>query len=818
MLTGTSQNNACVKKSLFLNLSLLGLLVCSLFPVWGQEERDLLISLDTPSAPVDGTPDKLGWFWANPIGNGRLGGMVYGGVEMERIHINEDTFWSGEPRRYQKEDASEALPKVRELLKEGKTAEAQQLMESRWLGPYNECYMPMTDLILRFQESGAFTDYRRDLDLKEGIVKISYKRNGVTYTREVFSSYPDQAIVMRFTADKKGALNFDASLESQQQIVETKAESNSLIQTGEAPTHASPHYLGVVPPVYEKGKAMRFASRLMVNNEGGTVESGEGKVKVRGADSVTMTLVAATSFAGFDKNPATEGKDEKALCETYAQKLVPKNYETLRQAHVSDYKSLFDRVSLDLGGSPEEKLPIPQRIGGHYKPEKDPALTALYFQFARYLTISSSRQGSQPTTLQGIWNKDMQPAWSCNYTLNCNAEIVYWGVEAVNLSECHLPLIEMVREASVDGERTAKALYGVDKGWMAHHNLDLWRTTWPVGGSGSWALFQTGGAWLCHHLWEHYAYTLDKEYLKKYYPTLKGAAEFVMEYLVEDKDGFLVTSPSVSFEHGFVKEDGNGGWACMGAAQDMQIIRTLLENTISAANVLGDEPTFVSRAKKTLDRLAKPKISPTTGQLQEWNDDWQPANPHDGQIGHGWGLGVGSVITRRKTPELAEAFRKCIDYRNPDVGWNSGSWTGAFPINFRVRLGEGDKAQAVLDRHFTHAVANNLCSHFSGYWEIDGNLGMEAGIVQMFLQSHSGDIELLPALPSKYPTGKVKGLRAKGACTVDIEWENSQLKKALITSDFGGKYKVYSPQGETEITLKPGESKVLSPDSFKKTQ
>lgn len=782
-------------------------------PARDPERASTVITWVQPGATQEEQVHNGSWYWGNPIGNGRLGGIVYGNPDLERIHINDDTFWSGAPRKLQKPDAHKFLPEVRKLMSEGKENEASALMEREWLGPYNECYMPVTDILLSFPDTGAVSEYKRELDMKRGVVTLSYKRGEVTYTREVFCSYPDQVIVMRLTADKPGSLSFDATLKSQQEIREVKVAKNAVYETGEAPVHASPHYLGVVPPVYKKGEGMRFAAQLLVKNEGGTLADDGTSLKVKDADAVTLIFAAATSFNGADKHPAKEGKDEKALCKAYIDKVLPKSYEKLKSTHEKDFSALFSRVSLDLGISPEAELPLAQRIGGFYKPENDPALTALYFQFGRYITISSSRPGSNAMYLQGIWSKDMQPAWSCNYTLNCNVQIAYWGIEAVNLSECHLPMAELAREASIDGAKTAKALYG-QPGWTAHHNLDIWRTTWPVGGSGSWALYQVGGAWLCHHIWEHYAYSLDKAFLKKYYPLLKGNTEFFLGMLIPDKNGDLINCPSESFEHGYQKPDGTGGWACAGSAQDMQIIRTLFENTIAASEILGDDKAFRDKVKDKLAKLAPPRISPTTGELQEWNEDWICPSPLDGQVGHGWGMGVGSVITLRGTPEFAEAFRKCVEARQVNNGGNSGSWPGAFALSFRVRLAQPEEAQDILDRHFTHAVANNFFSHFSGYPMIDGTLGMESGIVQMLLQSHAKEIDLLPCLPAKYPKGKVKGLRAKGACTVDITWDKGLLTEATITSDKGGTYPVRSSYGVKMITLKPGESLTLKPADF----
>ncbi len=726
------------------------------------------------------------WYEATPIGNGRLGGMVYGGVTKDTIRTNDDTFWSGEPRDLQRPGAYKCLPEIRKLLLEEKNLEAQELIDKHMLGPWNQNYMPLADILLEWPGDGNVSGYRRELDLNRGVVTITYTQNGVNYKRELFASYPDQALVMNISADKENAVEFIAGLGSQINN-QTKVEGDQIVINGQAPWHTDPNYTGVHPPVYKEGKGMRFEGRLLVKQEGGTISAQDDKLHVKDAASATITFVAATSFNGFDKDPAVNGRDEKAICKKYFSSLETKKYPDLYKAHLADYSSLFGRVSIDLGESPESNLPINQRIK-NYKPSMDPALTALYFQFGRYLLISASRPGSQPANLQGIWNQDMQPAWSANWTINCNAEINYWPAEITNLSECHFPMFDMIRETSVDGARTAKNLYN-SRGWIAHHNLDIWRTTWMVGGTGLYSLFQVGGAWLCQHIWEHYLFTLDKDFLHNHYDLLKSASIFYLDNLQTDRDGYLVTSPSESFENGYIKPNGEKGWACIGSAQDMQIIRALFENTMNAAEILNDG-AFKEEVAKAYAKLPPMKISPRTGQLQEWNDDWEPSNPASGQVGHGWAFAVGSQITLRGTPELAQAFRKTIEYRRPGYSYNSGSWTGSFPAVYWARFEEPDSVQRVIDRHFDLALSPNLTCEFMKSWQIDGNLGITTAITEMLLQSHAGEISLLPALPAKYPTGSVTGLRARGGYKVDIFWKDGVLTKAVIKADRTKKDKI----------------------------
>lgn len=753
------------------------------------------------------------WNEAIPIGNGTLGGMVYGGIQSDTIKINEETLWSGGPRDLQNYEGINYLPQIRQLLFDGKTKKAEKLIDETMLGEYNESYLPMGDLVIISNAKGKAKNYHRQLDLDNGLVSTNYSIDDIQYKKEVFASYPNKAIIVKLSASKKGQLNFSTSLSS---LLRHKVEvkNNLLVLSGNAPKHSYPDYTGKQAPVYEDGHGMRFQMQLLVRNKGGKLITGNNEIRIENADVVELILCAATGFNGFDKNPVTQGKDYEAICNTQISALKNVKYKELKKNHIQDYSELYGRVSLKLGETVESKLPINERIK-KYKPGNEPGLTALYFNFGRYLLISSSRPGkfAQPANLQGIWSRWLQPGWSSNWTLNCNAQINYWGVEIANLPECHLPLVQLTKELSVDGAKTAKNLYGAG-GWIAHHNADIWRTTSPVGGSGLWAIYQVGSAWLCHHLWEHYEFNLDKEYLQGVYPVMKGAAQFYMDNMRRDKDCFWVTNPSESFENYFKEPDGTKGWACVGATQDMQIIRDLFQNCRLAIAELENDDAFDEKLENYLNDLLPMRISPTTGRLQEWKDDWKSANTRSGQVAHGWGLAVGNQISPRETPELAQAFIKTLEHRKPWETNDCGSWTGSFSAKFWSRLENGEMLQKVIDNHFAWAVFPNLTSNFRGLWEIDGNLGIMSSIAEMLIQSHTGEIVLLPAVPSKYPDGEIKGLRARNGFEVDIKWENNELTEAVVYSEHGEECKVRYKEKMLSIDLKKGESKTFKFSDF----
>ena len=738
------------------------------------------------------TKPATAWSGALVIGNGRLGGMVMGGVNNETIYLNNDELWSGEPRHDQSlaPHFLENLPIVRHLLLEGKNKEAEALADSTMLTRYNESYMPMGILHIQYPFEGDVYDYQRSLSLSKALIKIAFKYKGVQYTREVFASHPDKVVIVRMTADKRGQLNFSASLRSLLHHTSI-AQNGVLCLKGRCPVHVDPSYLGTNEVIYDDapdGKGMRFEMQLKAFANGGTVKVTNNEIIAKGCNSVTLVLAAATSFNGFDKSPSKNGKNPELLCNSRIASLQHKSYAELLKRHITDYQSLFNRASLQLGTSTEAiDIPTDERIK-QYQPGKDDALAALYWQFGRYLLIAGSREGTQPLNLQGIWNKNMNPAWSANWTLNCNAEINYWPVEVVNLAECDLPLIKLTKELAVDGKRTARLMYGTD-GWVAHHNTGIWRTATPVAGSVSWAIFQVGGAWLTQDMWEHYAFSMDKNYLRGVWPYLKGAALFFTENLIhEPTHGWLVTAPDVNFENYYVKPDGTKASLCMGPTSSMEIVRQLFENCIAASKVLNKDESFREKLEKLLPQLAPFQISPTTGELQEWLKDWKHADPGSCEELSSWGAICADQITPRKTPALAAALRKAFDDRDAWEHGAVGSWRGAFQSNVYARLGDGNTALAVLNKHLQISVNPNLTAHFQNVnWEIDGNMGQTSAIDEMLLQSQTGVIDLLPALPDNWSNGKVNGLRARGGYAVNIRWKNNNLEKAIIRCTTGGK-------------------------------
>lgn len=912
--------------------------------------------------------DKPAKSWqheALPIGNGRLGAMIFGKVSRERIAMNEETVWSGMRYDWNREGASKNLPKIRELLLAGKNAEAEALVNQTFTctsggskgganGPWG-CFQELGNLnitwhseveslplntwkyemlttpgikdyrkqhrdiqrqvaekskveaddsswtdyeirdgkvikgarllkrdekaILRDQftltetqhrqlgvlrldtgvrngevyvneekvgslpgyRSGGHarfekdvsqylkpgknviaiycrwyrrvgqlpvsvslepkanvTDYRRSLDLNNAIAKVSYKQDGVTYTREAFSSAPDQVMVFHFRADKPGMISFDSKL-SRLRSATTQADGqNGLLMTGN--TNA------------QRGKpGMKFVARLHALNKGGTLSTNTDTLTIKGADEVILLIAAGTDYQGFAGRKTPDPLEATKLD---IEKASKKSYQNLRSDHVKDYRSYFDRMSIHLddgnpGSLKRAELPTDQRLSDLAKGEADPAMFALYFNFGRYLLISSSRPGCMPANLQGLWAEGIKTPWNCDYHLDINVQMNYWPAEVTGLGDCHKPLFKLIESLQKPGAETAKAYYNAN-GWVAHVITNVWGFTAP-GEQAGWGATATGSPWLCDHLWEHYAYTNDKEFLKWAYPIMKGSAEFFLDMLItEPKTGWLVTAPSNSPENTLIMPNGKTARVCMGPTMDMQILRELFDNCIAAATILDIDKDFRTKLGKARSKLAPTRIG-KHGQIMEWLEDYDEKEPTHRHVSHLYGLHPYDEITPENTPKLAEAARVTLQRR----GDKSTGWSMAWKANFWARLHDGNHAYKLLSLLITRGGRNLLCQHAP--FQIDGNFGGTAAIAEMLLQCTRGTIRLLPALPDAWPNGNVTGLRARGGYKIDMEWKDGQLINAVIHNlSAEGACKIRYGDKIISLTIPKGKHKPLTPAMFEK--
>jgi alpha-L-fucosidase 2 len=720
------------------------------------------------------------WVEALPIGNGRLGGMVFGTID-EHIQFNESTLWTGKPQEYQHEGAAAHLAAIRQLLSEGKQREAEALATKEFMSvPMRQkAYQPFGDLRVSMPGHAAASAYSRELDLNTGIAKVSYILGDLAFEREAFVSYPDQVLVLHFSTAAPGMLTLSVQLTSLHKTARSKAAGDCLALLGDV----------------EDG-GTKFEARVKVIVPKGRVEVRDDKVLVEEADSATLVLCAATSFSSYKDI----GGDPSARCESVLKSIGDKSYQALRTAHIEDHQRLFKRVSLQLGSEAPSRVPTDERIKAVAKRD-DPQLAALHYQYGRYLLIASSRRTSektgwapnQPANLQGLWNDQLGPPWDSKWTVNINTEMNYWPAESTNLSECTAPLFEMIKDCSETGSKTAKAHYGAG-GWVLHHNTDLWRGTAPINASNH-GIWVTGGAWLCQHLWEHYLYTGDKDFLsQRAYPLMKGASQFFAEFLVKDpKTGWLISTPSNSPEQGGL---------VAGPAMDHQIIRALLANTAEAAQALGVDAEFAAKLKELHKQIAPDQIG-KHGQLQEWLEDKDDPKKQHRHCSHLWALFPGSEITPA-TPKLFDAAKQSLIFR----GDGGTGWSKAWKINFWARLQDGDHSHKMLSELLAHSTLPNLFDTHPPF-QIDGNFGATSGVTEMLLQSHDGSVHLLPALPKAWPSGSVKGLCARGGFEVDIEWTDGKLTEARLRSKLGRPCALRYGEKTLQLTTEAGKSYVF---------
>jgi len=758
-----------------------------------------------PEPPVESVGNSVLWYrqpgekWLDglPLGNGLMAAMVFGRVHQERIALNESSFWSGRPHDYDNPAANEYFPRIRDLVFAGNFQAAEEMANSHFCGipAAQQAYQPLGDLLLDFEGDEPTTDYRRELDLETGIAKVTYRAEGALFSREVFVSYPDRVMVVRITCDKAGRISVKAKFTGPY-LVAAKAKASELVADN-CWTGPIPIANRTIAPV--KGSGIRFQARLVARVEGGKLGADGGNADpttdslcIKNADAVTLVVNASTSHVNY----RDIGGDPAARCEEILAATASKDFPTLRRRHEDDFRQLMARVRLKVGDSGKNAIPTDERLKAASAGAADSNLEALCFQFGRYLLVASSRAGGQPANLQGIWNESISPPWGSKYTININTQMNYWPAEVCNLSECHQPLFEMLKDVSITGGKTANIYYGCG-GWVAHHNIDLWRGAAPVD-DARWGLWPVGGAWLSLHLWEHYAYTGDREFLREYYPVLKGSAQFLLELLVEDpSQRWLVTPVSMSPEHGYLDGDGKEAFLSPGPTMDIAIIREIFPHCIEAGKILGVDEEFRGRLQAALERLPPYRVD-RLGHLQEWIEDWN-GGAHGHNTSPNFTMFPGSSIRVSDDAKLAAAIENWMEKRRPGA-----SWPAAWETAVWARLQRPDRVGAWIQAFVAKSLANNLHNRYSN--QTDANYGFTAAVAESLLQSHAGEIHLLPALPVAWVDGSITGLKARGGFEVDIAWKDGKLQSARIRSAGAAACRVRHGEKVVEFPLEAGQT------------